>query len=295
MKKVKKFLFLFLRFFITFFILYFLFKKSHINKFKEIFKSVALPYYLIALFCFNCFQLLVALRWKEICKSWDFEADYFFYLKSYLMGFSLNTAMPGIVGGDVLRAVFLTKKGLLWKKASLSVLYDRLCGLIGIFFILAIFLPFYSNFLPSRLHFFLFLITYGVVFSVIFLTLILKKVSNLYYFKPLAFPYSVKPLFLGFLIQVLYVFQFVFLGKALHLKLKPVYFFVIIPIISFLSGLPLTISGLGIREGSLSYFLHLVNYSVEYGISLGLLAYSLILISALPGLYFYLREKKLWK
>ncbi|WP_038055581.1 lysylphosphatidylglycerol synthase transmembrane domain-containing protein [Thermodesulfobacterium hydrogeniphilum] len=295
MKNFKKFFFLFLRFFITFSILYFLFKKSDINKLKEIFKGITLPYYLIALLCFNCFQFLVALRWKKICEAWDFKTNYLFYLKSYLMGFSLNTAMPGIVGGDVLRTVFLTKKGLIWKKASLSVLYDRFCGLVGIFFILALFLPFYSNFLPSKLHFFLFLLTYGVIAGVILAGFILKKFTNSDYFKPLTFPYNLKPLFLGFVIQILFVLQFVFLGKALHLNLKFIYFFVIIPIISFLSALPLSISGLGVREGSLSYFLHLLNYSVEYGISLGLLGYSLILISALPGLYFYLKEKRLWK
>jgi hypothetical protein len=89
--------------------------------------------------------------------------------------------------------------------------------------------------------------------------------------------------------------QFVFLSKALHLNLKFFHLFVIIPVVSFLAGLPLSISGLGVREGTLSYFLSLLHYSLEYGISLGLLGYSLILISSLPGLYFYLRGKNLWK
>jgi hypothetical protein len=65
----------------------------------------------------------------------------------------------------------------------------------------------------------------------------------------------------------------------------------IIPIVSFLSALPLSISGLGLREGTLSYFLHLLNYPIEYGLSLGLLAYSLILISAIPGIILYLKGK----
>ncbi len=295
MRKIKSYFFLSLRLLITLSILYILFKKSNFEKLKELFKTVSLGYYLLALICFNSFQLLVGLRWKSICEAWGFKNEYFFYLKSYLMGFSLNTVFPGIVGGDLLRAFFLTKAGLNWKKASLSVIFDRFFGFLGTLFILVWSVPFFGNFLPYKFYLSFLYLVYGLIFAGFFTHFIGLKYLSLDYLKPLVFPYNVKPGFLGFLIQLLFVLQFIFLGKALHLNLKYFYFFVIIPIVSFLSALPLSISGLGIREGTLSYFLSLLNYSLEYGISLGLLGYSLILISSLPGLYFYLRERKLWK
>ncbi len=295
MRKFKSYFFLFLRFFITLSILYILFKKSNLEKLKEVFRSISLGYYLLALICFNFFQLLIGLRWKSICEAWGFKNKYIFYLKSYLMGFSLNTVFPGIVGGDLLRTFFLTKAGLNWKKASLSVLFDRFFGFLGSLLILVCALPFYGKFLPYKFYSTILYIIYGFIFIGFLSQFILSKYFSLDYLKPLLFPYNIKPGFLGFFVQFFFVLQFIFLGKALHLDLKYFYFFVIIPVVSFLSALPVSISGLGVREGTLSYFLSLLNYSLEYGISLGLLGYSLILISSLPGLYFYLREKKLWK
>jgi len=295
MKKLKSYFLFFLRIFITFSILYILFKKSDFEKLKNIFKGITLPYYLLALLSFNTFQILVALRWKTICESWNFKTKYLFYLKTYLMGFSLNTIFPGIIGSDILRTLFLTKEGLNWKKASLSVFFDRIFGLLGIFLILFWSLPLFGNFLPHKFYSFLIYLVYGTLLIAILGNMIIKKYYSPEYLKPVLFPYNIKPLFLGFTIQVLFVLQFVFLSKALHLNLKFFHLFVIIPVVSFLAALPLSISGLGVREGTLSYFLSLLHYSLEYGISLGLLGYSIILISSLPGFYFYLRGKHLWK
>ncbi len=295
MKKFKSYFFLFLRIFITFSIFYILFKKTDFEKLKNIFKNISIFYYFLALLSFYTFQALIALRWKSICESWKFKTKYLFYLKTYLMGFSLNTVFPGIIGGDVLRTFLLTRAGLDWKKASLSVFFDRMFGLSGIFLILAWSLPAFGKFLPHNFYYFLTYLVYGVILGGILGNIIILKYYPPEYLKPVIFPYNIKPLLLGFVIQTFFVLQFVFLSKALHLNLKFYYLFVIIPVVSFLAALPLSISGLGVREGTLGYFLSFLHYSLEYGISLGLLGYSLILISALPGLYFYLREKNLWK
>lgn len=295
MKKIKGILFFLLRLGITLGILIFLYTKIDLSKLSQIFKNIDLTFYFLALLCFNSFQILVALRWKKICASWGFDEKFMFFLKSYLMGFSLNTLLPGIIGGDLLRTYFLMKKGLAFKKASLSVVIDRFYGLIGIFFILAIFLPLYGSFLPSSFRSFLMIITYLTIFMLVFMSFIFTKILKIDYFKPLSFPYNLYPIFLGFLIQILFVLQFILLRKAIHFEIDNIYFFVIIPIISFLSALPISISGLGVREGSLSYFLFLLNCSVEYGVALGFLGYTLILLSALPGLFFYVRGKLVWK
>ena len=295
MKKLKSYVFLVLRIGVTAGILYFLFKRCDFQRLWEIFKHISVVPYLGALFSFLGFQALVALRWKTICQSWGFDVDYMFCLKTYLMSFSLNTVMPGTVGGDFLRTVLLVKQGLEWKKASLSVFYDRFFGFLGIFFLLGCFVPIWGGFLPKKFYYFLAILNSGILFSGILVGLFGKRLFRSEYFKPVVFPHNLKPLGLGILVQGLFVLQFFFLTRALHLKIKLIYLFVIIPVISFVSALPISISGLGVREGSLSYFLHLLHYSIEYGISLGFLAYSLILICALPGLFIYLKEKKLWK
>lgn len=291
LKKIKSSLFLFLRFSLSFGILFYLFKRTDFTKLKLLFAQIDLKYYFLALLCVAIFQSLVALRWKKICASWGFRERFFFYLKSYLMGFSLNTLFPGIVAGDTLRGFNLYKKGLEWKKTSFSVVLDRALGLLGIMFILAFSLRMGANFLPANLSTLLKFIVYPSLLGFMGVVLFLTFYNKTYFFNPLKLPHVLMPLILGIIIQIFFVFQFLFLGKALHLSLSISAYFVLIPVISFLSALPLSISGLGVREGTLSYFLHYLNYPVEYGLSMGLLAYSLILISAIPGIIFYLRGK----
>lgn len=286
-KKAKSFSFLFLRLFISFGILFYLFKKADLDKLKEIFFRINLPYYLLAFLCVMAFQSLVAYRWKVICSKWSFHKNFFYYFRLYLIGFSLNTVFPGIVAGDTLRGYYLVRDGLEWKKATFSVVFDRAYGLLGIMVILAFFLPFQSSFLPTPFRNLLFLIVYSSLFAFLLISLFVRFRYTKEIFQPLSFPFSLKPLFIGFIIQILFVFQFIALGTSMNLNLGA-HYFVIIPIISFLAALPLSISGLGVREGTLSYFLYLLHYPVEIGLSIGLLAYSLILLSAIPGVFFYL-------
>ncbi|MGB9761515.1 MAG: lysylphosphatidylglycerol synthase transmembrane domain-containing protein [Caldimicrobium thiodismutans] len=290
-KKIKSLLFLIFRVSLSFGILFYLFKRTDFSQLKILFAQIDLNYYFLALFCVIIFQSLVALRWKKICAAWGFEESFFFYLKSYLMGFSLNTLFPGVVAGDTLRGFNLYKRGLEWKKTSLSVVLDRVFGLMGIMFILTFSLRGGANFLPDKFRILLQFIVYSSIFAFVGIVLFLTFFSKTTFFNPLKLPYVIVPLVLGIIIQIFFVFQFLFLGKALNLPLRFSYYFMIIPIVSFLSALPLSISGLGLREGTLSYFLHLLNYPIEYGISLGLLAYSLILLSAIPGIILYFRGK----
>ena len=208
------------------------------------------------------------------------------------MGFTFNTAFPGIVGGDLLRVYYLTKAGLEWKKATFSVFLDRALGLAGILTLLVVFTFFFGGFLPVKLLWFvriLFLLGFAGFLIIFYYNLKKTPRELLNPLKPLTF---LKAYLLGITIQLIFLGQFVFLGKALSLPVPLRYYLVIIPIVSFLSALPISISGLGVREGSLSFFFSLLNYPLEYGVSLGLLGYSLILFGSIPGLYFYLKEKR---
>ncbi len=290
-KSLKSSLFLLLRLGISFGILFYLFKKTDLEKIFALWLRIDLTDYILALSCVITFQVLVALRWKIICQAWNFQEKLFFYLRNYLMGFSLNTIFPGIIAGDALRTYYLSKAGLNWKRASFSVVLDRALGLLGIMLILALSLPSYSEFLPQKIRLLFFLIVYPSLVAFLIFALMVTFFLREPLFNPLRLPFVFKPLSLGLLIQILFVFQFIFLGRSLGINIPLSQFFVIIPVISFLAALPLSISGLGVREGTLSYFLYLLHYPVEYGVSIGLLGYSLILISALPGILFYLKRK----
>ncbi len=294
-KKIKSAILILLRVIISFSLLFYLFKKTDWDKLFLLLQNLSPIHYVLAFVCVLSFQTLVALRWKKICEVWKFEKPLSFYFKGYLLSLSLNTVFPGIVAGDTLRAGLLIKEGLHWKKASMSLLFDRGYGLFGIIIILCFSLPLYGNFLPHSFKKTLFLIIYSAVLGFFLINMLGKKffpkIQNPEALKPLFFPQNLIPIALGFVIQAFFVFQYFFLSKALVLGLPLRVLFVVIPIVSFLSALPLSISGLGVREGTLSYFLHLLGYPLEYGVALGLLGYSLILISAIPGVLLYLTKR----
>ena len=75
--------------------------------------------------------LLAALRWQILLSAAGVQASYIKSLRLCLVGWFFNNVVPGLTGGDLARAVLITK-GMTenrWK-AGLSVLVDRVVGLV---------------------------------------------------------------------------------------------------------------------------------------------------------------------
>ncbi len=80
---------------------------------------------------------LGSLRWWLLIRGANLHCSYFRALKLQLVGFFFNTAMPGAVGGDIVKAIYIVRDQdvpLGKTPALLSVLLDRIIGLIGLFF-----------------------------------------------------------------------------------------------------------------------------------------------------------------
>ena len=87
-------------------------------------------------------------------------------------------------------------------------------------------------------------------------------------------------------------FQFIRVGiapvgaMALRLDTPLVYFFIFVPIITFVQMLPISIGGLGVREASFMYFFSSRGMTSEEAFTLSILIYLFTLISTLPGAWF---------
>jgi glycosyltransferase 2 family protein len=61
-------------------------------------------------------------------------------LKLYWLGLFYNLFLPGSISGDAYKVIFLTKKfGVPYKKTTAAVILDRLTGLLGLAFVLALY------------------------------------------------------------------------------------------------------------------------------------------------------------
>jgi glycosyltransferase 2 family protein len=75
-------------------------------------------------------QCLSALRWRELAQPLGFDAPFRRYLGLYFVGMFFNLLLPTSVGGDAVRAIQLNAGSGRRLAALLSVLLDRLSGLL---------------------------------------------------------------------------------------------------------------------------------------------------------------------
>jgi len=92
---------------------------------------------------------------------------------------------------------------------------------------------------------------------------------------------------LSAIIQFLNFFMVILLAWRMGLPVSMLQFAVFLPIVITISSLPISISGLGVREGAFVILLGLISVSPEAATSLSLSWFFSVVIGSLPGLAFY--------
>jgi hypothetical protein len=94
---------------------------------------------------------------------------------------------------------------------------------------------------------------------------------------------------LSVLLQILIIVTYYLIGAGLNLGVPIAYFFVYVPLITVLAMLPVSVAGLGVREGSVVYFFAKVGVDPASALTMSLAWFSLTLtVSALGGIVFLL-------
>lgn len=84
----------------------------------------------------------------------------------------------------------------------------------------------------------------------------------------------------------LQVFAFFFLVLSLGLAIPFWYLYVYLPLLAIVLGLPISVFGVGLREGSTVFLLSLVSINLESALAFSLLAFLWSIVTALPGFVF---------
>lgn len=85
------------------------------------------------------------------------------------------------------------------------------------------------------------------------------------------------------LVQLISIAMFAVLGKALGVQLDATAVWVIWPLVSLLTVLPVALGGWGLREGLLVHFLAYSGVAAEQALALSLLLGFVVLLASLPG------------
>ncbi len=230
----------------------------------------------------------------------------------YLVGMFFNNLLPTTIGGDVVRSYYLFKGSGSSGAATASVFIERYMGLTALFTILLISLILDSGgiaegrvLLLAAVLIILFLFGSTAVWSRRIHGLLVKAMDRIGLHAPAGLMASfssfiglykgdrallLTTFLLSLAIQILGVFVFFTLSRGLGMDLSLLHFFILLPIATVISLLPISLAGIGVREGMFLYLFSSTGEPTSRILSLPILWFSMVLVVSLAGGVEYMRR-----
>jgi uncharacterized membrane protein YbhN (UPF0104 family) len=278
--------------------LHLIFRKTDAAHVADILRSVGLPFFFGIASVYIASQFLSAVRWRTLLPE-KFPVRKLFSL--YMIGSFFSTFLPGLIGGDAVRAYYLNKDAKQLSTTLASVFMDRYIGFVCLMLIgIAAFPLSLGSFAGSPYAWSMPVIFVSfIVASIGFFGLQLGKrfrvMTEFYdYFSLLRKRKGaiVSALSASVIIQFMNFFMVVILAWRMGLQVSLLQLAVFLPIVITLSSLPISISGLGVREGSFVILLGLIGIRPEAATSLSLAWFFSTVLGSLPGLMFYVLQDR---
>jgi uncharacterized membrane protein YbhN (UPF0104 family) len=294
--KINKVAFFALKLSVSALALYMVLLKADVNQIIAMFQKIGIVPFLLASLLYIVSICGATWRWKLLLPD---RFTFRRLLSLYMMGSFFSTFLPGVIGGDVVKAYYLNKDA---KKLSLtlaSVFMDRYLGYVSLMIIGMAAYPFSLRFFGDSAFKWLMpsICVAFVIGSVLFFGLRLgkrfKTVSEFYeYFVMLKARKDViaKAIVISLGIQVMGLIAVTVLASAMGEKIPVLLLFVFLPIIITITTIPISISGLGVREGSFVLLLGLIGIKPAVATSLSLSWFFSTFLGSIPGLVAYVRH-----
>jgi len=291
---------------ITIAIFYFLFRNIDFNEFGKIIFNSHGGWILVALVMQLTSTYLAAYRWFKISQLLVFTEKLSFYVQSYFKGTFFNQVLPSSIGGDAVRIIDLTRKNYNKKDAFYGVFVDRVVGLVGLLVLnLIASIIFYGTFEEDFSQLIIFIAISGILgFSLLFqlhrltflenykglnlLVRLANRLNSLYASRILL----IKHISISVIVHLFSVLTMYGLSLALGLDLSFQTLLIAVPPVFLLTIIPISLAGWGVREGAMIGIFMLVGANETKVLAMSILYGLLLIISALPGSYFWIKSKK---
>ena len=289
--------------------------QTSLAKIGDVLKTVN-PYWLVLAFSLHALGLTIsAYRWQILARAQGDEVPLAFLAKSYLVGTFFNNFLPTRFGGDVVRIWdgSLYSKSLV--KSSAIVLVERFTGII-VLFLFAVFASLFRIDMARRIPVIWAALLLGLagllLIAAFFLPVfarrlaafrlhgfpdkarnkILKFRETILHYRSQKGPFF-KATFWAFLLQLNVILYYFLIGRAVHLDIPLVDYFIFIPIVLVIQIIPITINGLGLREGAYIEIFKYYGILPRTAVSFSLIdvAFNLVL-GAIGGTIYVLRKRR---
>lgn len=290
----------------------------HDVNFEEIFAAIKSAKFSVLFFAFLLHFVglfLSSVRWKILLKAQNIDSKLRFLFQSYLVATFFNHFLPSTVGGDSIRTFDSWKLGENKEKAFAVVVLDRFLGLLTllIFAIISIILsPDIAKVVPN-IHLWMIILSFGAAIIIWFILSppmnffkqlkekkngIVGIVAGLIHKVDVAFSkFSDKKesllfaFLLSFLLQFNVVLYYYGISFALGLNVTFIDFFLIVPLTIFITMIPISFNGLGLRENALFLFLSPFGVLQTQAIAFAWIEYSMLLVLGTIGGTVYMLRK----
>lgn len=259
-------------------------------------------------------QCISTYRWSLLVKG-DIAIRYRSLLSIYCVGMFFNSFLPTAIGGDFVKGYYLFKKSGNAAASFASIFVDRYSGFAAMIFIEAVAIivgygVIYRIGGAGLLFFFVLLVLSFVLVSLfiwveflhgwlvsIFMKIHFYKINDkIDSFYKVFISYKgkgilVRTFLVSLVIQSGVSLSFYVLGLGLGIDVPAGYYFMFVPMANIAAMIPLSLAGLGIREGVFIFLFAGVGVTSEEALALSLLWFVMTVVASLPGAVEYVRMK----
>jgi len=274
---------------------------------------LTIPFWAIAISLIICTlrTWLTSIRWKTLNPNSNNQISNWKYFSSMMASLTYNLFMPGALGGDVARSIIIYKS-IEKKRASnmMSIFVDRIVGFVSII-LLGIIGCLFSLDLPGLSQYILILL--ACLTALVFLTLfslskkLIVAVENLLspfgnFGKKIVFLLNtwhemllfykkypsrvIKELLLCVPIHFLWFIVMYILANINGIEISFFTIVIVTSLVWIITAIPITFSGMGVRELSFVYLLSLQGISSDAATTLSLHQFTITVLMAIIGIPF---------
>ncbi|MEN6428012.1 MAG: lysylphosphatidylglycerol synthase transmembrane domain-containing protein [Phycisphaerales bacterium] len=289
------------------------------GKLAVVFHSLNLGYFCLSLAVYALAQVVISVRWWLLLRAQSIHIGVLAAVRLFFLGLFYSNIMPGSVGGDLVKAWYVTKHTNKRLEGVLSVFLDRVIGLIGLILMAVL-----TYMISLRGHITaLFRAKEGgagwfsqhpqAILGVATITVILLAASLVHpasrtalarwvavirlrgFFllrraKDAVVTYCTRPwillgtVVLTFIGQSIVIVAFWLLGRDLGIDVGLRYYLFVFPVMWVVGAVPISIAGLGIVEaGTVGLFCRLTGAPVEQALALVFCQRFIWILASLPG------------
>ena len=311
MKKTKPVIIFLIKLLVSGGLLAYFLSRIHIERFFHTFASAKFSYIALALAVYLVAQGVSAMRWAALARPIGIKTPFKDMVRYYLIGMFFNLFAPGTVGGDVSRVYYLVRdeeahakgRAVTTVHAAMSVLMDRGIGMVVLVWLGAAGLLLFPAYpIPSTVRTVTLLLALAFLVGALSVPLLRRLLPEDGHQLVVKLRLALRSYrtqwralgaatLLSVAVHLIQVWMHVAMGRALDLDLPFSFCVIVYPLVGTFAAIPISVNGLGLREGGYVFLLAVIGIGTEKGVAFGILLFLIVALDSLLGGLLFLLQK----